>query len=141
MTYFIIHLGLIALPEEWFWAYLQGRLDQLWGTPKRFLGVDFGWGLIVSSLAFAHFTRSSFQGFIGYLSFFQPFFGWLRARTGNIGAAVLVHALSNVLLAVLSRMYGVIQRGGKFSSKRAPTESTDSQWPGRNALDAQRQKP
>ena len=110
LTYFIIHLGLIALPEEWFFrGYLQGRLDQLWGTPKRFLGVDLGWGLIVSSLAFAALHPILIPGFHRLLVFFPAlFFGWLRARTGNIGAAVLVHALSNVLLAVLSRMYGVI---------------------------------
>ena len=109
-TYFIIHLGLIALPEEWFFrGYLQGRLDQRWGTPKRFLGVQIGWGLIVSALAFAALHPILIPGAHRLLVFFPAlFFGWLRARTGNIGAAVIVHALSNLLLAIISRMYGVI---------------------------------
>ena len=109
VTYLIIHLGLIALPEDWFFrGYLQGRLDQLWGTPRRFLGANLGWGFIVSSLAFAALHPLLLPGFHRLLVFFPAlFFGWLRARTGNIGAAVLVHALSNLLLAIISRMYGV----------------------------------
>jgi hypothetical protein len=110
LVYFIIHLGLIALPEEWFFrGYLQGRLDQIWGKPRRFLGVEFGWGLIASAAAFAALHPILIPGFHRLLVFFPAlFFGWLRARTGNIGAAVVVHALSNLLLAVISRMYGVI---------------------------------
>lgn len=109
LAYLIIHLGLVALPEEWFFrGYLQGRLDQLWGTPRRFLGVDLGWGIIVSAAAFAALHPILIPGFHRLLVFFPAlFFGWLRARTGHIGAAILVHALSNLLLAIISRMYGV----------------------------------
>lgn len=109
LTYFIVHLGLVALPEEWFFrGYLQDRLDRAWGTPFSLLGVRFGWGLVGSALAFAALHPILLPGVHRLLVFFPAlFFGWLRARTGNIGAAVLVHALSNLLLAIIGRMYGV----------------------------------
>jgi membrane protease YdiL (CAAX protease family) len=34
-------------------------------------------------------------------------FGWMRARTGGIGAAVLFHALCNIFSATLARGYGL----------------------------------
>ena len=107
--FLIVHLGLIALPEEWFFrGYLQGRLDQLWGTPWRVLGVDMGWGLIVAAFAFAALHPILIPGFHRLLVFFPALlFGWLRARSQHIGAAVLIHALCNLLLAIVSRMYGV----------------------------------
>jgi membrane protease YdiL (CAAX protease family) len=109
-TYFIVHLGLVALPEEWFFrGYLQGRLDRLWGTRFTLFGVRFGWGLVAASAAFAALHPILIPGFHRLLVFFPGlFFGWLRAKTGNIGAAVLVHALSNLLLAIISQMYGVV---------------------------------
>lgn len=107
LTYVIVHLGLVALPEEWFFrGYLQTRLDTLLGRPRRLLGADVGWGLVLAALAFALLHPILLPGFHRLLVFFPALlFGWLRARTGAIGASVLVHALSNVLLAVVSRMY------------------------------------
>ena len=34
-------------------------------------------------------------------------FGWLRARTGGIGAPALFHVLCNVLASTLTRGYGM----------------------------------
>jgi membrane protease YdiL (CAAX protease family) len=34
-------------------------------------------------------------------------FGWLRARTGGIGASLTFHAMCNVLSEILGRAYGV----------------------------------
>jgi membrane protease YdiL (CAAX protease family) len=107
LTYIIIHLGLVALPEEWFFrGYLQGRLDLVFGTPVRLFGVPVGWGLVLSALAFALLHPILLPGFHRLLVFFPALlFGWLRARSGNVGASILVHAGSNVLLAIVSRMY------------------------------------
>ncbi len=107
LTYVIVHLGLVALPEEWFFrGYLQGRLDGELGTPRRLLGADVGWGLVLSALAFALLHPILLPGMHRLLVFFPALlFGWLRAKSGNVGAAILVHAGSNVLLAVVSRMY------------------------------------
>ena len=33
-------------------------------------------------------------------------FGWLRARTGGVGASVALHALCNLFAAYLARSYG-----------------------------------
>lgn len=101
-----VHLGLVALPEEWFFrGYLQARLDQRFGTPWRLAGAQLGWGFILASLAFAVLHPILIPGAYRLLVFFPGLlFGWLRARTGNIGASVVVHASSNLLLAIISRM-------------------------------------
>ena len=107
LPYIIIQLGLVALPEEWFFrGYLQARLDEQMGTPWRFLGTSVGPGLVLAALAFALLHPILLPGLHRLLVFFPALlFGWLRARTGNIGAAVLMHATCNLLLEVLTGMY------------------------------------
>ena len=102
----VIHLGLVALPEEHFFrGYLLPRLDALFGRPRRLFGVPVGWGLVFSSLAFALLHPILIPGAHRLLVFFPALlFGWLRARSGNLGAAILMHAASNILLAIVSRM-------------------------------------
>lgn len=106
-TFIIVHLGLVALPEEWFFrGYLQTRLDERYGTPWTLLGVKVGWGFILASVAFALLHPILIPG-VHRLAVFFPglLFGWLRAKTGNIGAAVVFHAASNLIMALVSRMY------------------------------------
>jgi len=107
IAYLIVHLGIVALPEEWFFrGYLQTRLDERWGTPWSFLGAELGWGFIASALLFALLHPILLPGFHRLLVFFPALlFGYLRARTGNIGSAVMIHATSNLLLAILVGMY------------------------------------
>jgi uncharacterized protein len=98
----------IALPEEAFYrGYLLTALDDAWGTPWTLAKAKFGWGLIASSAIFAvgHFlTQPDPQR----LAVFFPalVFGWLRARTGGVGAPALFHVLCNLLASTLSRGYG-----------------------------------
>jgi membrane protease YdiL (CAAX protease family) len=108
LAYILIHLGLVAYPEEYFFrGYLLPRLDQRLGTPRRVLGVALGRGLVLSALAFALLHPILIPGPHRLLVFFPALlFGWLAARQRELGAAILVHAASNVLLAVVSRMYG-----------------------------------
>jgi membrane protease YdiL (CAAX protease family) len=95
----------IALPEEAFYrGYLMTALDDAWGTPWKVAGAKLGFGLVVSSALFAvgHLlTEPNAQR----LAVFFPalLFGWLRARTGGIGAALLFHALCNLLAEVVTR--------------------------------------
>ena len=102
-----IQLILVAFPEEYFFrGYLQGRLDERFAPKWRILGAQLGPGWILASLAFALLHPILIPGVHRLLVFFPSLhFGWLRARTGSIGAAVLVHAFSNILLAVAGQMY------------------------------------
>jgi membrane protease YdiL (CAAX protease family) len=107
LPFLIVHLGIVALPEEWFFrGYLQTRLDTRLGTPWRILGADLGWGFILSALFFALLHPILLPGAFRLLVFFPALlFGYLRARSGNIGAAVVIHATSNLLLTLLVSMY------------------------------------
>jgi membrane protease YdiL (CAAX protease family) len=102
-------LLVIALPEEAFYrGYLMTALDDAWGTPWNVAGAKVGLGLIVSSALFAvgHvLTEPDAQR----LAVFFPalVFGWLRARTGGIGAPLLFHALCNLLAEMLTRGYAL----------------------------------
>lgn len=100
----------IALPEEAFYrGYLQTALDDRLGTRRRVLGAPLGWGLVLTSLIFAvgHFATEANPA---RLAVFFPslLFGWLRARTGGIGASLLLHAASNLLTLTLARSYGLL---------------------------------
>jgi membrane protease YdiL (CAAX protease family) len=99
---------MIALPEEAFYrGYLLTALDDVWRPTRRVFGAPVGWGLIVSSAVFAlghlltEFNPSRLAVFFPALVF-----GWLRARTGGIGAAVLFHAFCNLFASYLARGYG-----------------------------------
>ena len=106
-TFLIVHLGLVALPEEWFFrGYLQTRLNQRTQRRWRVFGAEIGPGLLLSALAFALLHPILIPGAHRLLVFFPALvFGWLRARTGNIGASVVVHAACNLLQAVAVEMY------------------------------------
>jgi uncharacterized protein len=100
---------IVALPEEAFYrGYLQTALDDTWGTPVTFLGAKLGWGLVASSAIFAagHFLTEPNPA---RLAVFFPalLFGWMRARSGGVGAGATFHMLCNVLSATLARAYGL----------------------------------
>jgi membrane protease YdiL (CAAX protease family) len=107
IVYLLIHLGLVAWPEEYFFrGYLLPRLDQRFPRRWRLFGVPVGMGLVLSSLAFALLHPILIPGPHRLLVFFPAFlFGWLALKQRNLGAAILVHALSNLCLAIVSRMY------------------------------------
>ena len=98
----------IALPEEAFYrGYLMTALDDTWGTPWTLFKAKLGWGWLASSAIFAvgHFlTEPDPQR----LAVFFPalVFGWMRARTGGVGAPALFHVLCNLLASTLGRGYG-----------------------------------
>ena len=102
-------LLVIALPEKAFYrGYLQTALDDALKPRIKILGATVGWGLLISSVLFAlgHFATEAHPN---RLAVFFPalVFGWLRARTGGIGAGIVFHALCNLFAAYLARSYGL----------------------------------
>jgi uncharacterized protein len=102
-------LVIIALPEEAFYrGYLQSRLDEALGPRVKVAGAVVGPAILVTSVVFAlgHFATIREPA---RLAVFFPslVFGWLRARTGGIGAGVLFHASCNVFSELLGRGYRV----------------------------------
>jgi uncharacterized protein len=97
----------VALPEELFY---RGWMQTRWaasdpGRQRRVLGADLGRGFLWTQALFA----------LGHLVVLQPWrlatffpgllFGWLRARTGDLAAPVVVHALSNLFIATLEASF------------------------------------
>ena len=102
-------LFVIALPEEAFYrGYLQSRLDEVWRPRFHVLGAEVGLGLVVGALIFAlgHLATVHMPA---RLAVFFPalLFGWLRARTGGVGAGIVFHAFCNVYSQALGRGYGI----------------------------------
>lgn len=99
----------IALPEEAFFrGYLQTALDAAWRPKVRVLGAELGAGWLVSAAVFAvgHVLTTPSPA---RLAVFFPalLFGFLRARTGGIGAGVAFHAACNIYSATLARGFGL----------------------------------
>jgi len=107
----LTQLVVVALPEEaLFRGWMQTRLADRWPTKHRFLGVDVRVLLVQSALfAVLHFVSPPFSP--ARLAVFFPglVFGWLRAWRGGIGAAMLFHALCNVLAMFLEHGWSLRQ--------------------------------
>jgi membrane protease YdiL (CAAX protease family) len=102
-------LVVVALPEEAFYrGYLQTSLDHAWTRKVRVLGADVGVGLLVASAVFALGHMATIPHPARLAVFFPSLlFGWLRARTGGIGAGVVFHAACNLLTEGLARAAGL----------------------------------
>lgn len=102
-------LLVIALPEEAFYrGYLQTAADDALGAKVKILGARVGAGLLVTSALFA-LGHLATQPHPARLAVFFPalVFGWLRARTGGIGASLTFHALCNLFADYLAQSYGL----------------------------------
>ncbi len=103
-------LLVIALPEEAFFrGYLQSALDGRWkSSTRKVLGAELGAGWLVASLVFAVGHVLTVPNPARLAVFFPALlFGWMRARTGGVGAGVVFHALCNLLSAFLAEGYGL----------------------------------
>jgi membrane protease YdiL (CAAX protease family) len=103
-------VAVVALPEEAFYrGYLQTALDKIWRPRFSVFGAKLGVGLVIASAVFAvgHVLT---EPYLGRLAVFFPslLFGWLRARTGGIGAGVAFHAACNGFAWYLGRGYGLL---------------------------------
>ncbi len=103
-------LVVIALPEEAFFrGYLQTSFNRVWPPRLRILGADVGPGLIAASAIFAAGHMLTIHRPERLAVFFPALvFGWLRARTGGIGAGLLFHAACNIFSETLGRSFGLI---------------------------------
>lgn len=103
------HLLTVAVPEEAFFrGWLQSRLADADKKTVNFLGAQLGLSLVLVSALFAlgHFA-TTLQ--VGRFAVFFPslLFGWLRARTGGVGASIFLHAQCNVFSTLLGKGYGL----------------------------------
>ncbi|NRA33999.1 MAG: CPBP family intramembrane metalloprotease [Polyangiaceae bacterium] len=103
-------LLVVAVPEEMFYrGYLHGALDKLHPPRWRIFGAQIGPSLLIASAIFAlgHVITEPHPN---RLAVFFPalLFGWMRARTGGIGAAVIFHAFCNLFATSIERGYGLI---------------------------------
>jgi membrane protease YdiL (CAAX protease family) len=103
----LVQLLVVALPEEMFY---RGFMQTAWARHApargvRVLGARLGHGFLATQALFA----------LGHLVVLQPWrlatffpgllFGWLRARTDDVAAAVVLHALSNLFIATLEASF------------------------------------
>jgi membrane protease YdiL (CAAX protease family) len=102
----------IALPEEAFYrGYLQSALDGRLGTRFRIFGATLGPGWLLSAALFAIGHVLTVPDPARLAVFFPALaFGWLRARTGGIGAGVAFHAACNLFSSWLALAYGLRAR-------------------------------
>jgi membrane protease YdiL (CAAX protease family) len=103
-------LVVIALPEEAFYrGYVQSRIDDALPSARaRTAGASIGPGLFIASVVFALGHVATIPQPARLAVFFPSLlFGWLRARTGGIGASIVFHALCNVFSEMLGRGFGV----------------------------------
>jgi uncharacterized protein len=101
-------LLVIALPEEAFYrGYLQSALDDVYKPRWRVLGARLGPGLLLTSALFA-LGHLCTEFNLARLAVFFPslVFGYLRARTGGVGAGLIFHALCNLFASYLGQSYG-----------------------------------
>lgn len=98
----------VALPEEMFYrGYLQSELEKVWPPVASGWLRGAGAALVITSLVFAAGHLVTIPHAARLAVFFPSLvFGWLRARTGGIGAGVLFHALCNLFALNLGRGYG-----------------------------------
>jgi len=103
-------LLVVALPEEAFYrGFLQSALDGRWAARRwHVLGAELGPGWLVACAIFAagHVLTIPYPT---RLAVFFPalLFGWLRSRTGGIGAPLVFHALCNLYTGLLATGFGL----------------------------------
>jgi membrane protease YdiL (CAAX protease family) len=107
-SFILAQLIVVALPEEAFFrGYLQTALTDLTTKRHRVLGVELSLGAwVLQAVLFAavHFLVEPHPA---RLAVFFPalLFGWTRAWRGGIGAALALHAMSNLYSEILARSW------------------------------------
>ncbi|MHB1847190.1 MAG: myxosortase MrtX [Deltaproteobacteria bacterium] len=99
-------LLVVALPEELFYrGYLQQRLKLRFGPGVPLFGIHVGAAFLWTQALFA--LGHLVEPYPWRLAVFFPalLFGWLRERTGDLSAGILLHASSNLLVLVLEASF------------------------------------
>lgn len=104
--------------EEIVWrGYVQSRLNQAFGLPMRAFGIQFGVGLIVTSILFGLLHAfNTYDPEIGFASlswgwalftiFSGLLFGILREKTGSLLAPGIAHGLPDAVGEALGKIFG-----------------------------------
>jgi uncharacterized protein len=96
----------VAIPEEFFFrGFLQTELDSASARKVRILGADvgFGWPAVAIIFAVAHIITMPIP--FRFMVFFPALlFGWVRARTGSLLYAAIMHAIFNITFLIAQRM-------------------------------------
>ena len=80
----------------------------MWHPRFRIAGAHLGPGVVLASVIFALGHVATIHQPARLAVFFPALvFGWLRARTGGVGASIAYHALCNVFSEALGRGYGM----------------------------------
>ena len=104
----LAQLVVVALPEEAFFrGYLQTSFSDADSSRIRVLGVSLApWALVTQAVLFAiiHLVAEPHPA---RLAVFFPalLFGWVREWRGGIGAALALHAMSNLYSEILTRSW------------------------------------
>lgn len=99
---------IVSLTEEVFFrGYLQTRLRDVFTTKRRVLGVSLSPAAILVQSAYFALIHFIVIPHPSRLSVFFPalLFGYMRERRGGVGAAIVYHALSNLLAEALFQGY------------------------------------
>jgi len=102
ILFYVFFLGLGE--ELLFRGYIQTRLNHAWGRPFTFFGVNWGWGLIITSVLFGLMHVLNMGSMItgdwqitwwwGLWTFFGGLIGgYVREKTGSIVAPTILHGL------------------------------------------------
>lgn len=105
LTFVLNQFLVVALPEEAFFrGYMQTRLADAWPARRvRVLGADMPLGAWLGASALFGVVHVLADLSLARFSVFFPglLFGWMREKRGGIGAALTLHALSNVFSETL----------------------------------------
>ncbi|GAB4215215.1 MAG: hypothetical protein OHK0013_40580 [Sandaracinaceae bacterium] len=105
-SFVVAQLVMVALPEEAFFrGFVQTRLGDAWPPRRSLFGASVDPRALVGQAALFALIHLATEPRPDKLATFFPglLFGWLRARRGGIGAAIVLHAASNILADVLVR--------------------------------------
>lgn len=99
----VIEVFAVALPEEMFHrGYLMSALEERWPARGRVLGVPFGAAAVVASAMFALGHLVGMAELARLATFFPALlFAWLWRKSNTLWAPTLLHAASNLLMALL----------------------------------------
>lgn len=104
--------------EEFVWrGYVQSRLNQAFGRPYHLFGIEFGVGLIATSILFGFFhafntydpaigLASLSWGWALFTTFSGLMFGILREKTGSLLAPGIAHGLPDAVGEALGKIFG-----------------------------------
>jgi hypothetical protein len=104
--------------EELVWrGYVQSRLNQVFHKPWQIAGIQFGPGLIITSLLFGFFHAFNTYdpaagraelawGWALFTTFSGLMFGLLREKTGSLLAPGLAHGLPDAVGEALGKLWG-----------------------------------